>query len=182
MRSRFLWAALALVAVLAITTAASATTRGLITGKQIAPHAINSKHLVNHTIQKHDLSNTLIRSLRGRRGPTGPTGPAGADGLITTDRVSLTQAELASPSVIRAFVQTDSTNLPCLVTLAESNYPVGGQTVYCAPRDFNGQHGLLISVFYPPGVVPLPANLLLIVTIYQDAALQYGAPTLYTGP
>ena len=83
MRSKFLWAALALVAVLAITTAASATTRGLITGKQIAPHTINSKHLVNHTIQKHDLSNKLIASLRGAkgaRGPTGLQGPAGPTG------------------------------------------------------------------------------------------------------
>lgn len=62
MRSKFLWAALALVAVLVITTAASATTRGLITGKQIAPHAINSKHLVNHTIQAHDLSRKAIAS------------------------------------------------------------------------------------------------------------------------
>ncbi|HET9115050.1 MAG TPA: hypothetical protein VFN33_03055 [Gaiellaceae bacterium] len=88
MRSKFLWAALALVAVLGITTAASATTRGLITGKQIAPHSINSKHLVNHTIQKHDLSNKLIRSLhgakgaRGPAGPQGPTGPQGANGAI----------------------------------------------------------------------------------------------------
>ena len=62
MRSKFLWAALALVAVLVITTAASATTRGLIHGKQIAPHAINSKHLVNHTIQAHDLSKKAIAS------------------------------------------------------------------------------------------------------------------------
>ena len=80
MRSKWLWAALALVAVLGITTAASATTRGLITGKQIAPHAINSKHLVNHTIQAHDLSNGLIKSLHGAQGPTGPTGPTGPQG------------------------------------------------------------------------------------------------------
>ena len=81
MRTKFLWAALALVAVLVITTAASATTRGLITGKQIAPHAINSKHLVNHTIQKHDLSTALANSLRGARGPQGLTGMDGRTGL-----------------------------------------------------------------------------------------------------
>jgi hypothetical protein len=81
MRSKWLWAALALVAVLGITTAASATTRGLITGKQIAPHTINSKHLVNHTIQKHDLSQTLVNSLHGARGPQGLPGMDGRTGL-----------------------------------------------------------------------------------------------------
>lgn len=80
MRSKWLWAALALVAVLGITTAASATTRGLITGKQIAPHTINSKHLVDHTIQKHDLSGGLIKSLHGARGATGQMGPMGPQG------------------------------------------------------------------------------------------------------
>ncbi len=77
MRSRWFWAALALVAVLGITTAASATTRSLITGKQIAPHSINSKHLVNHTIRAHDLSQGLIKSLQGKKGPAGPKGPQG---------------------------------------------------------------------------------------------------------
>jgi hypothetical protein len=80
MRSKWLWAALAVVAVLGITTAAGATTRGLITGKQIAPHTINSKHLVNHTIQAHDLSQGLVKSLHGARGATGPMGPAGPQG------------------------------------------------------------------------------------------------------
>ena len=80
MRSKWLWAALALVAVLGITTAASATTRGLITGSMIAAHSINSKKLVDHTIQKHDLSSKLIRSLRGAKGATGPAGPRGATG------------------------------------------------------------------------------------------------------
>lgn len=80
MRSKWLWAALALVAVLGITTAASATTRGLITGKMIAHHSINSKHLVNHTIQGHDLSQGLIKSLHGKMGPTGPQGPQGSVG------------------------------------------------------------------------------------------------------
>lgn len=88
MRSKWLWAALALVAVLGITTVASATTSGLITGKQIAPHSINSKKLVNHTIQKHDLSGALVKSLHGHRGvpgatgPEGPAGPKGATGAV----------------------------------------------------------------------------------------------------
>lgn len=80
MRGKMLWVVLALAVVLGITTAASATTRTLITGKQIAPHAINSKHLVNHTVQAHDLSARLIKSLHGARGATGPAGPAGPAG------------------------------------------------------------------------------------------------------
>src|SRR5512142_1055777 len=82
MRSKWFWAALALVAVLGITTAASATTRGLITGKMIAPHSINSKHLVNHTLQAHDLSQGLIKSLKGQMGPPGPQGPQGVQGSV----------------------------------------------------------------------------------------------------
>jgi hypothetical protein len=93
----------------------------------------------------------------------------------------LTQAQLESPSVIRAFIETDSTSLPCLVTLAESNDAVPGQTVYCGQRDFNGHHGLLISVFYPQDAVPLPADLVVVVTVYQEFAQQCGPPTLYPG-
>lgn len=84
MRSKLLWAALALVAVLGITSAASATTRGWITGSMIKPHSITSKHLVNHTIQAHDLSAALIKSLhgeKGARGPTGAQGPVGPQGI-----------------------------------------------------------------------------------------------------
>jgi hypothetical protein len=49
------------------------------------------------------------------------------------------------------------------------------------PRDFKGQHGLLISVFYPQDAVPLPADLVVVVTVYQELAEQYGAPTFYPG-
>ena len=86
MRSKALWSILALIAVLGLTATAGGATSGLITGKQIAPHTINSKNLVNHTIQAHDLSAALIKSLhgakgaRGATGPAGPAGPAGAQG------------------------------------------------------------------------------------------------------
>lgn len=70
----------AIVAVLAVTTTASGTVRGLITGKQIAPHQITSRHLVDHTIQKHDLSPALVNSLRGQTGATGAQGLKGDTG------------------------------------------------------------------------------------------------------
>jgi len=80
MKSMTLWAAFALVAVLALSATASGTVQGLITGNQIAPHTINTRHLVNHTIQAHDLSAALVKSLEGQKGETGATGPAGPRG------------------------------------------------------------------------------------------------------
>jgi hypothetical protein len=80
MRSKLLWFALALVAVLGLSSAASGRVQSLITGDQIAPHSINTKHLVDHTIQQHDLSVALVKSLRGQTGATGAAGATGAKG------------------------------------------------------------------------------------------------------
>jgi hypothetical protein len=52
----------------------------MITGKQIAPHSITSLHMANHTLQAHDLSQSLIKSLRGQTGPQGAVGPQGPKG------------------------------------------------------------------------------------------------------
>jgi len=80
MFSKTLWLALALIAVLSLTAAASGRESYLITGKDIKPHSITSRHLVDHTIQIHDLSLALVKSLRGQVGPTGATGPKGDTG------------------------------------------------------------------------------------------------------
>jgi len=81
MRSRLLWLALALIAVVAVVaTTASGRVTGLITGKDIKDHSITSRHLVDHTIQQHDLSVALVKSLRGAAGPAGPQGPKGETG------------------------------------------------------------------------------------------------------
>ena len=80
MHSKLLWFALALVAVLGLSSAASGHVQSLITGDQIKPHSITSKHLVDHTIQAHDLSVTLVKSLRGQTGATGAAGPKGDAG------------------------------------------------------------------------------------------------------
>jgi hypothetical protein len=47
----------------------------------IASHTINSKHLVDHTIQAHDLSNALVTSLHGVQGARGAKGPRGLPGI-----------------------------------------------------------------------------------------------------
>jgi hypothetical protein len=80
MRSRWLWIALALTAVLSLTATASGNRPTLITGKQIAPHSITSLHLVNGTVQTHDLSASLRASLHGTKGAAGSAGPKGDTG------------------------------------------------------------------------------------------------------
>lgn len=81
MRTRFLLVAVGIVAA-AFTAAvvARGSVSSLITGNNIAPHSIRSTHLVDHTIQAHDLSVALVKSLRGKIGATGPAGPAGQTG------------------------------------------------------------------------------------------------------
>jgi hypothetical protein len=81
MRRKFLWFAVVVAAaafVLAFT--ASGSVRGVINGKDIKAHSITSRHLVDHTIQAHDLSTGLIASLRGQTGPAGVQGPNGSAG------------------------------------------------------------------------------------------------------
>jgi hypothetical protein len=80
MHSKMLWSALALVAVLGLTATASGKVHSLITGKDIAPYSITSRHMVNGTLQAHDLSAGLIASLQGKSGATGAKGDAGAKG------------------------------------------------------------------------------------------------------
>jgi collagen triple helix repeat protein len=75
-----LWALTAVVAVLALSATASGTVRTVITGGQIAPHSITSKHMVDHTLQAHDLSAGLLKSLQAKTGAKGQAGAVGAKG------------------------------------------------------------------------------------------------------
>jgi hypothetical protein len=79
---------------------------------------------------------------------------------------------------IRAFVPTSSLSTKCLATLSESNFAVPGISVFCAPREFEGQQGVLFSAFFPQ---PVPPGLVLSATIYQEHALRYGAPVFFCG-
>lgn len=81
-------------------------------------------------------------------------------------------------TTIRAFVPTSSLSDHCLVTLSESNFPVPGATIFCAPRMFQGQQGILVSVFLPQ---PMPAGFFLSASIYQEGAHGYGTPVFYPG-
>lgn len=105
--------------------------------------------------------------------PSGATPPIGAvtklfgDAQVTPNRFT-----------VRAFVPTDSLSTHCLATLSESNFAVPGISVFCAPRELEGQQGVLFSAFFPQ---PIPAGLVLSATIYQEHALRYGAPVFFCG-
>jgi hypothetical protein len=71
---------LSLVAVLFVTASAAGTVQTLIKGKNIAPHSISSQHMVDHTLQAHDMSPALLKSLQGKTGATGQQGARGEQG------------------------------------------------------------------------------------------------------
>lgn len=79
---------------------------------------------------------------------------------------------------VRAFVPTGSMSTNCLATLSESNEAAPGITVFCAPREYQGQKGILFSAFFPQ---PITSGLILTATIHQDYAEGYGAPVFYPG-
>jgi hypothetical protein len=79
---------------------------------------------------------------------------------------------------LRAFVATDSASPNCLVTMNESNFAVPGMSVFCSPRTFNEQNGVVVSVFFP---WPPPVDFFLDVTLYQEQAAGYASPVLYSG-
>lgn len=80
-RRRLGWLAIIVGAVaLTFTLTAGTSVRGLITGKDIKPDSITSRHLVDHTLQARDLSPALLARLRGQTGPTGSTGAKGQTG------------------------------------------------------------------------------------------------------
>jgi hypothetical protein len=86
-------------------------------------------------------------------------------------------------AAIRAFVPTGSLSNHCLATLSESNFPIPGTTVFCGPRVFQGQEGILFSVFFPQSIPTglLPTGLFLSATVYQEGAHGYGTPVFYPG-
>ena len=77
---------------------------------------------------------------------------------------------------VRAFVETGSLSRNCLVTLAETNFVRRGWVVFCAPRNFLGHKGVLVSVFMND---PPPPDLIIAVTVYQERAHGYGPPVLF---
>ena len=96
---------------------------------------------------------------------------------IGAGQVTLTQDQFRSTDgTLAAFVPTGSLNQKCLATFAESNFPVAGVTMFCAPRAPSGLgQGVWIHIFFP---FPPPPQFLYIVTVYQEGARSYGTPVL----
>jgi len=109
-----------------------------------------------------------------------PIRPALADDSVPFSKnVLLTSAQLSvdqGPSVVRAFILTDSADPNCLVTFGESNNAVAGTVAFCGVRTpslYGGRTGVLVSVFFP---APVVGNLILTVTVHQNGAKRYGQP------
>ena len=123
------------------------------------------------------LSVALLVSLRQ------PTFASEFEGTLNTVSLNFTNAQI-DPSmnnqVIRAFVPTGSRSVNCLTSLNESNNAVAGTVVFCGEREppaFGGTPGVLVSVFFPG---PVPPDLVLSLTLYQQGARRYGTPVLCT--
>jgi len=100
---------------------------------------------------------------------------------IGAARVTFDYSVVNASGYLDAFIPTGSLSPLCLVTLSESNaYFVGPSPTICVPREFNGQKGIRISVI--PYFASFPADMILMVTAYQQSARRYGQPVLYTGP
>jgi hypothetical protein len=98
--------------------------------------------------------------------------PPIGSGVVAFDDNQVTGNRFA----VRAFVPTGSLSQHCLATLSESNFAIPGISVFCAPREFQGQQGILFGAFFPQ---PVPPGLILSATIYQEHAHGYGAPVFF---
>jgi hypothetical protein len=147
--------------------------------KLLPKNSVGSAQVVNHSLLNVDFkSGQLPRGATGPQGPAGPAGPQGPASIVNVGRVQLTAAEVdpAARSEVKAFIPTNSTSGKCLVTLSESNSARSGTTVYCGNRTFNGANGIFVHIF---GSAPFPSDLTVDMTIYQEAAQQYGGPVFY---
>ncbi len=123
----------------------------------------------------------IVALIVATRGATAQAPPVTLPGYpIGAARVVFTTAQLTSNRfAVRAFVPTGSLHDNCLGTLAESNFAVPGISLFCAPRTFNGQNGILVSAFFSQPIPEELTDFLLAVTVYQEGARQYGPPIFF---
>jgi hypothetical protein len=80
-----------------------------------------------------------------------------------------------SRQAVRAFIATGSTSPVILGTLNDCGWAIS--SFLCGPRDFNGQHGILVTIYMEVVDETFGCG----VTLYQEGAQYYAAPILYTG-
>jgi hypothetical protein len=103
--------------------------------------------------------------------------------LIAGTQTSLTNAQVdpaENNQVIRAFIPTGSKSQNCLATMNDTDNFAYGTVLYCGerqPASLGNTPGILVSIFFP---TPVIADLTMTVTVFQQGAKFYGAPTLCT--
>ncbi len=101
---------------------------------------------------------------------------------IRSTRVDLDFNHLLTTWLMRGFIATGSDSPNCLVTLAE----MGGGTglvfpgpVFCGPRTFQRQKGVMVSVFFPGQ--DAGSDFRISLTLYHEGARFYGQAVPYSG-
>ena len=149
------------------------------------PNSVGTRQVIDHSLLRQDFKPGQVPpGRRGARGPQGAQGAQGAQGppgstnIPAVAEMQLTYAEVSSSATnqVRAFIATGSTSHKCLATLNEDQTDVGLPTLYCSARNVGGVNGLWIHVFLTTDATPA---LNMWVTVYQEGAQSYGAPTLY---
>jgi hypothetical protein len=79
-----------LVAYLALFVALSSTSFAAAT-KLLPPNSVGTRQVINHSLQRVDLSRRAVKALRGLRGPVGPRGAAGG---FTAGNVSIVNGSI----------------------------------------------------------------------------------------
>jgi hypothetical protein len=95
--------------------------------------------------------------------------------------VDLDSTFLPDPLYLRAFVATGSSSPNCLVTLQEANpnaHLIG--PVFCGPRTYEGQRGVLITLFFP-GPGGAPEDIYVALTVFHEKARHHANPVPYSG-
>jgi hypothetical protein len=107
--------------------------------------------------------------------------PLEAQGIRTT-RVDLDSNHLLTTWLMRGFIATGSDSPNCLVTLAEMGGGAGlvfPGPVFCGPRTFEGQKGVIVSVFFPGQ--DAGSDFRISMTLYHEGARFYGPAVPYSG-
>jgi hypothetical protein len=191
------------VGYLALLVATAGTSYAAVT---LPPNSVGTRQVINHSLLKVDFkTGQLPAGARGPQGPpgaagtqgptgatgaqgppgaAGPQGPAGATGapgtpaVVNVGLIQLTAAEVnpIARGLISAFIPTDSSSPKCLLTMNDASPAIAGITTYCGTRSYNGVFGIIVRILSP---ADFPADTTVLVTVYQEAAQQYGPPVFY---
>lgn len=93
---------------------------------------------------------------------------------IGVELVDLSDVFRISENLTRAFVATGSTSGHTLCNATDAQNPGNIQLVTCGLREFEGQHGIIVSVFWFSE--PVPGEDQVTVALYHEGARPFSAP------